>query len=722
VTFVVSPTASRLALAALLLAMPFVAISTLVNLVLQENTIDPYVYTGLIHDYIQVLGRYGSTYYANRVAFTVPTRAAIALLGDEHGHFLFESLYLLAATLSGFALGQRYFSTGIGVVGAAWVAFNPWVIRTLTWDYPEGAAVCAMLVTFCCFSVNRYRPVALHAAGGAVFALACNANPFVIVMAVAFAPPWLILNLPKGARHCVACALSALAALILGYSALIVVEYLEFPGLGFGRELVTLGVGVNLLRGGAAVWYRPLSDVLAEGRVYIVMPAFLLAALAIMIAFDRISGRQVDRFAVASAAFLALTCAFYLLFHGYLRTAVVNVPWYDGYAFPAGLFAIIALLGACARALRASGAMLLNTSAVMSFGLLWLCFSAWSPLLGSVSIWALAALAVGLVIVMANGRFPALRAAAALAFAVLAIAVFYYNAGSISAAAPARNLYASFYSDLHDSTQRGRERELYEGAEFLQRIIAETLPLAEGPVGFWYSAEPKNLMFNNIQSVFLFGYSRVIRPALPQDPNEHLDAELRQDLAHYAHIAILSRTPQEGDTALQTLGADGGVTHLRARFTFPAAQFGFVTTIVDYLPPTPPVGPQVAVIPLDAVKAQNNAILNSLNSGILIQTAPEQWAYSAIAPLPLGGRPPPKLVLRIRLRSLQGKIGLAIATQDLAAPLIVETGVAPTAEPRDIDLEIPDGAAARQLIIRNWSPTGISLAEVSSITLFRAPQ
>jgi hypothetical protein len=277
------------------------------------------------------------------------------------------------------------------VAGAAWVAFNPWLIRTLTWDYPEGASVCAMLAAFCCFSLNRYRPAALHAAGGSIFALACNANPFVIVMAAAFAPAWLILNLPKGARRSVACVLAALAGFIIGYSALIIVEYLEFPDLGFGRELVTIGVGVNLLRGGGTVWYKPLSSVLGEGRFYIVMPAFLLAALTTVVAADRLFGRRVDRFSLAAVAFLALTCASYLLFHDYLRTAIMDVPWYDGYAFPAGLFAIIALLGSCARALRASGAVLLPAAAVMCFALLWLCFSAWSPLLGLVSVWALAA-------------------------------------------------------------------------------------------------------------------------------------------------------------------------------------------------------------------------------------------------------------------------------------------------------------------------------------------
>jgi hypothetical protein len=136
--FGTSNRARRLAIAALLLGMPCLAIVTLTNPLLQVGTIDPFVYTALLHDYKQVLHRYGATYYANRVAFTVPARAAIAWFGDAGGHFLLQATYLFAATLSGFVLGWRYFTIGTGFAAAAWVAFNPWLIRSLAWDYVEG--------------------------------------------------------------------------------------------------------------------------------------------------------------------------------------------------------------------------------------------------------------------------------------------------------------------------------------------------------------------------------------------------------------------------------------------------------------------------------------------------------------------------------------------------------------------------------------------------------
>jgi hypothetical protein len=722
-----SPRTAKLAVAALLLGMPCLAIGTMVNPVVQAGSIDPYIYTGLLHDFGQVLRRYGATYYANRVAFTVPARIAITCFGDAGGHFVFQTLYLFAATLSGFALGRRYFSTALGVAVAAWVAFNPWLIRTLAWDYIEGAAVCAMLVAFCCFGLNRHRPVLLHAAAGLAFALACNANPFVVAMAAAFAPAWLILNLPGGTRHCLACVAAALFAFVFGYAGLILVEYLELPELGFGRELVTLGVGMRLLGGGGAVWYRSVWDVLAEGDIYILVPAFLAAGLTILIAAERFVGRRIDRFTVAAATYLVLTCAAYLLFHDYFRTAVLTVYWYDGYAFPAGLFAVIALLGNCSRVLPARRATLLCTSAALCFALLWFGYSAWHALLGLMTVGAFGAIGGGLAVAMAGGRYAALRAASAFAGATMAIAIFYYppDHGLPQMISPADlpnlSLKGNPYAALHDPARQVLEREMYQAAVFLQHAIAENLPIAEGPVGFWYGHEPEDSPFASIQSVFLNEYSSVVSPVLPHEPGAHLDAEQRQKLARFAHIAILSRTQAQSDAALQALGSEGAAVHLRARFAFPGPWFPFITTIVDYEPPLAPVGERVAVIATNALVAHDNASVVAAGDGIALDTAPQQWAYSAIAPLSSGGLPSGRLVLRLRLRVLRGQVGLMVATGDLSAPPITESGLGPTPEPRDVDLAIPDGAAAHVLIIRNWAPSGPSLVQVSGIAVFRAP-
>jgi hypothetical protein len=719
--FAISPRISRLALAILLLGMPCLAIGTLVNPILQAGTIDPYVYTGLLHDYLQVLRRYGATYYANRVAFTVPARAAIALLGDADGHFLFQTLYLTAATLSSFALSRRYFSKGVGIATAAWVAFNPWLIRTLTWDYVEGSSVCTLLMAFCCFGFNRGRPLLLHAAGGLALALACNANPFSAVMAAAFAPAWLILNAPSGIAPCLARMMVALAAFATGYAGLIMVEYIELPELGFGRELVTFGVGMQLLHGAGEVWYRSISDVVAEGSAYIFLPGFLLAGLVVQLGTEIFAGRRTERFALAAGSCLALTCLAYLIFHYYFRTAIMTFFLYDGYAFPAALLVVTALLGGCAQALPASKAGLLCAAATLCFVGLWLGYAGWRLLLESMTVGTFAMIGSGLVIAMAVGRLPALRAMAVLAGTVLGIAVFYFsNERSRSPVSESIDMLprGTQYEALHDPTLSAREADIYRAAVSLQRDVGKTLAVDEGPVGFWYAHDPA---FESVQSTYLYQYSWVPSKIMPQDPGTHLDANLRDRLARYPHIVILSHTQEEADAASQALGADGAAVRLRARFTFSGSWFGFVTTVTDYSPPVPPVGDTVAVIAPGSLVAQANAEIMPTKDGIELSTAPQRWAYSAVTPLTAGGLPSAKLILRIRMRVFKGAVGLIIAGTDVSSAPITEVPVGVTPIPRDFDLAIPDGAAAGHLIIRNTSPFGSSRVGVSKITMFRAP-
>jgi hypothetical protein len=696
---------ATLALAVLLVIMPCLAIATLANPILQEGLLDPYFYTALIHDPLQVLRRYGSTYYANRVAFTVPARGAILLLGDRWGHFLIETGYLLAATLSGFALGRRYFSTAVGIAAAAWVAFNPWLIRSLTWDYVEGAAVCAMLVAFCCFALNGKRPLLLHAFGGLAFSLAFNTDQFVGAMAVAFAPAWLILNLPRGVAHCLRCAVIALAAFVLGYAGLILVEYLQLPALGFGRELVTFGEAANLLQGGGAVWYHPVSAYLAPGNIYILMPAFLSAGLVTLLVAEQAARRRVDRFTIAATVSLVLTGVAYLLFHYALRTALLTEFMYDAYAFPAGLLAIIGLIGRCTGTLSTRAGAMVCAAAPFCFALLWIDYEAWQGLLPMLTARAFAIFACVFVALMAANWVPILRAVGALLGACMAIVIFYFGA-------------THYYTALHDPSLRAPERDLYTGAVFLQNVVAQTLPVSAGPVGFWYGNRPEDAMFDSVQSTFLWSYSRVVSGPLPDKPGAHLTVGLRRQLADYSHIVILSHADESADDALQALGADGAVARVHARFTFPSPWFSFIVTIVDYVPPPGPVGALVGEIPLGNLAAENQASITAADGSIELRTAPQRWAYSAFVLLPRD-LPQGKLVLRVHLRVLRGQVGV-LATAKLSAQPMVESSAGPTATPRDVDLAIPDSTGVGSLIIRNRAPFGPSFVQVSGIEVFRA--
>ena len=94
------------------------------------------------------------------------------------------------------------------------------------------------------------------------------------------------------------------------------------------------------------------------------------------------------------------------------------------------------------------------------------------------------------------------------------------------------------------------ERDVYSGALFLQKFVrAHVRPPAS--IGFWYSNASENDNLNSMQSMFLWGYSRVqgaTGPGMPQ-----IDDAVRQSVQRQPFIGILARTDKEVDDAYSAL-------------------------------------------------------------------------------------------------------------------------------------------------------------------------
>jgi hypothetical protein len=357
----------------------------------------------------------------------------------------------------------------------------------------------------------------------------------------------------------------------------------------------------------------------------------------------------------------------------------------------------------------------------LCFALLWVGYSVWGHLLLWATVNDFFVAGAVVTVAMAASWFPRVRALAALAGACLAIAVFYFpgDATPAASAIPEHEDLAtrwSPYATLHDKALTALEHDIYEGAVLLQNVVAESLPLSDGPVGFWYGETPADSLFRSVQSVFLFRYSRIVSPALPDAPDVKLDARLRRELGKYSHIAILSRTRTVGDAALQALAADGGTAVMRGRSVFPGNSFRFVVTMAGYVPPPAPVGALVTEIPRTLLAPQNGGSLATQSEAVTLRTSPVQWTYSATAPLPADTFPKEKLVLRVRLRVLRGQVGVIVAPA-VSSAIIGETAAVPTDTPMDIDVAIPDPATARFLILRNRSPLEASTVQILDISI-----
>ena len=130
-------------------------------------------------------------------------------------------------------------------------------------------------------------------------------------------------------------------------------------------------------------------------------------------------------------------------------------------------------------------------------------------------------------------------------------------------------------------------------------------------------------------------------------------------------------------------------------------------------------------LPLESLQPQNGGNVSTHEGSIVLTTSAQQWAYAASAPLALPERAIGPGVVRARLQVEQGKLGIGVLARDNASPMLAEQAADVTDAPIDVDIELADVADAGSLVLRSWSPNGISVrARIFSIEtlLQRAPQ
>jgi hypothetical protein len=112
---------------------------TIPNVINQNGMIDPFVYTGFIHSYRELLVRFGRTYYSTRIAFIDPARALLFLFGDSAGYVLLRFVALAVALGSLWSIARRYYGSHVAAFCLVLFALHPVLVRSLLWDHVEFA-------------------------------------------------------------------------------------------------------------------------------------------------------------------------------------------------------------------------------------------------------------------------------------------------------------------------------------------------------------------------------------------------------------------------------------------------------------------------------------------------------------------------------------------------------------------------------------------------------
>lgn len=566
--------ASWLELGLIPLAAAFVLLS-LPNLINQNGGIDAFVYTGFIHSYHELLARFGRTYYSTRIAFIDPARALTFLFGDPAGYVLLRFVALTAGLGSLWSIARRYYGAPVAAFCLVLFALNPVLVRSLLWDHVDGFATIYLLAGMACLiGVSSNPGPVLCAAAGACLALATNCHPFTLAVGGLLLPSWLMLQ-PQGLpiRERVIRLAIAGAGFLSVTVVIAIALHADLPAVSAFYDSTSVGIARQLLNGGAAVWFHPWSDLPLATRFFTLTPLFVAVTLAV-VCFTAGGTRKLAQPSLCAAALVYMAClyALFTTVHLAFTLGVFSYSYVQTYLFPATALSIICAVGeGTTRAGSGAGRFLAIAGAISAAAWLILRFA-----VDAVATLPLAVIgaagALALILIMASRRAPRIALAAVLAACIASPITAYRTAGGE-------------YRRMHISRYRPTELATYHAALHLMRVVGG-LPDRDRSLVFWYPTKggDRNVMsLDSVQSVYLWGYSRLANTGFDDAHAPLLDAPSRTRILGAARLVLLARRQSDIDRMRRAL-ADAGITTRDVRSDrFEESGFACLTVVLDRL-------------------------------------------------------------------------------------------------------------------------------------------
>jgi hypothetical protein len=509
----------------------------------QMGNWDPWMYTGLVHNFSDLVDRFGLTYYAVRFGIVVPHLVLAKALGPEAGYLATCYLLYLVGGIPLYALFRRRYSVEAAVFAYALVASSVWLARTILWTHPDASAVPYMLAAVSLLLLDPARRAPAYYAIGALFALAANSNVFTITVSGMSAAAYLVLHWGNLRNRVVRDALWTAA----GFATVFVLGSIGYSlccgtpdFLRSTRHIIRWGFA-----GGVETFREPYARIFAT-LDYVFLPIALGAALALSAIVVRGSDRT---FAAAAGYFLAVVAFFawwQFVFQGYF------LEWFYYFSFVLPPFLLCAALIAVRLSYAAGAAsgrkwLLAACVAVLAAPLLHvhgvLDFSGMTRQ----SYLLINAIVLG---VVAAGRWA--RVAAPLGALLFAVAMHsHWNVRNPARPEASGSLYYRVWNSGSD-TSLDVFRIAVQMTDTIPKIRDDGRPL-----WFWYSGS--DLLMNSLQSTYLWAYSRLEAGDDPTAgmPTPSAAALTRLAVAGEPWLALMDRSMggiEAGKSALRERG------------------------------------------------------------------------------------------------------------------------------------------------------------------------
>lgn len=456
----------------------------------QNNSLDPYFYTGYIHNFVDLIERYGVTYHSVRFGMILPAQLSTSLFGPIAGYFVLRYLLvLLAGVLFYVLLRQRYGRPG------AWTTLvllltSPFLARTVLWDYTDASGVMFLFAAMCLFSIEHARRRLLDAGAGVCAALSIHSNVFAVaplsIYFAAYTAVWLWHG--RGISSIVRRLLIIVAGVGV-VSALGAACY--WIRVGHADIFsITMRTASAVAGGGMETWRTPGVEWITR-QWWVLTPPVLVMLTTIVVL-----RRREDFHEAVVWVTLAGTTAFFAVSQFLLRANLLQLFYYFSYTLPI-VFLSAASIVACL--LRGSDRRTRTVSAVLL-------------LIAALGPWLLRSFDIRLLV---HNVFAVHVATVALGSILVASALRFRRPllSVVACAAIGVMFYSSFARGTHAAMVVGRvrnERAELDVYRVALQFIRDIPPLSQrgGAIKFWYHNRPTGSL-QSIQSTHLGAASKV---------------------------------------------------------------------------------------------------------------------------------------------------------------------------------------------------------------------
>jgi hypothetical protein len=521
-----------------LLFMPLIAFWAMRFIPINQNQyLDPYVYTGYIHDFKDLIARYGLTYYSVRFGMIIPAQAFAHLFGPVGGYFAFRYALALSAGMSLYYMVKLQFSQPIAAMTVIGLLTSPYFARALLWDYPDAAGVPFLVAAICVFLLQERPSLWRDMLAGAFAAMAVNSNFFEVALVGLFGFVWLLFSVLF--RHPLKDLTKRVAGVALGG---FIVCFLGcvYYWHAFGRPTnifyPTLGMAYSQAKGGAKQWRTSGVSWIAM-QIQVLMPIFLAVCCLLVSRWRRM---MFTSWVVVSFG-LAVT-AFYYVEQFLLASNVLQFFYYFSYFMPA-VFLMLAYLWQTlweGTRRRSPEFITLGLTALLTQWVL--SMRGWALPNLTIPQWLALGSVTAAVVFLSSREWRIPRLQVNLAWLALVLVTGFFSAGLSNYGGMMRTA----------SSAKNVEMDVYRVALQFMQVVPK---MAERPGGimFWYNNRVGNSI-NSIQSTYLWGYSK-INASPPEDPGLPHLGELQLKLLNDPQVRFLGLLCESEEELSQGLAA-----------------------------------------------------------------------------------------------------------------------------------------------------------------------